>query len=575
VSLSSIIASSSAALVKTQYAISVSDTNIANAGDTSISRKTYSASANTTTSALTEGAVSRAANAYLTKTVIAKAAEAGRTSVIEEYLQSYDAALGTTDGDDDLSSLLDAYASALSGLAASPTSTAEKTSTVTALGAVVTSLGEVSDEIQSLRTEANRSIADTVDEINASLAKVASLNDQIAQGTLAGDDMSDLEDQRDAALETLSGLMGASYYVDSDNRAVVYASSGDLLVGSRAATLSYTASSTLDASSAYPGDISGIYLNGKDITTSITSGELGGLIALRDEILPNEQAELDALAAALIDQVNTTANQGSAYPAPQALTSSADVAASDAFSATGSVRIAVLDSEGTVVSTQDVDLSAYATVSDLVAALDALDGLSASISSDGKLVLAADDSANGVALGALDAAVGADGEDFSSYFGFNDLLTGSGAGDIALADAIAEDPDRLPTGMLDDGASLAAGDIGLASGDVSTVTALSDALSASLDFPAAGDLAALSDSLSGYAARFVSGAASLISAAASASETAQSAFDYAQTRLQNETAVNLDEELALLTQYQTQYEANAQMISMARDLFDTLVAMMN
>ena len=136
-SLNSIISSASAALIKTQYAISITDTNIANASDTSISRKTYSATANTTVLALTEGTVGRVTNSYLSKTMIAKAAEAGRTSVIDEYMQSYDAALGTTDGGDDLSSLLDAYATALSGLASSPTSSAEKSSAVSALSAVV------------------------------------------------------------------------------------------------------------------------------------------------------------------------------------------------------------------------------------------------------------------------------------------------------------------------------------------------------------------------------------------------------------------------------------------------------
>lgn len=574
-SLNSIITSASAALIKTQYAISVADTNIANASDTSVSRKTYAATANTTTSALSEGTVSRTADAYLTKTVITKAAEAGRTNVIDEYLQSYDAALGTTDGDDDISSLLDAYDAALSSLASSPTAAAQKTAVVSALETVASGLGELSDEIQSLRTEANKSIADTIDEINANLSKIASLNDQIAQGTQTGADTTDLEDQRDAALETLSGLMGVSYYTNSENRVMVYAASGDLLVGAKAASLSYTASSTLDATSAYPGEIAGIYLNGKDITTSLTGGELGGLISLRDEILPDEQAKLDALAATLIDQINSASNQGAAYPAPQTLTSSATVSESDAFSATGSVRVAVLDSAGAVVSTQDIDLSAYSTLADLVSALDGISGLSAVISSDGELTLTADSASNGVALGALDSAVGASADDFSSFFGFNDLLSGSGAGDIAVSSALSTDPDRLPMGVLDASSGLAAGDIGLAAGDVTTTQALSDLLSQSLSFSAAGDFAAQTNSLSGYAARFVSGAATLISLASSNADSAQSAYDYATTRLQNQTAVNLDEEVALLTQFQTQYEANAQMISMARDLFDTLISMVN
>ena len=51
--------------------------------------------------------------------------------------------------------------------------------------------------------------------------------------------------------------------------------------------------------------------------------------------------------------------------------------------------------------------------------------------------------------------------------------------------------------------------------------------------------------------------------------------DAAQTRLSNLTGVNLDEETAYLTQLQTQYQANAQLISVARDLFNTLITMLS
>ena len=57
--------------------------------------------------------------------------------------------------------------------------------------------------------------------------------------------------------------------------------------------------------------------------------------------------------------------------------------------------------------------------------------------------------------------------------------------------------------------------------------------------------------------------------------SALSTYEAATTRLQNTTAVNVDEELALLTTYQSQYEANAQLVSMVQELFDTLIQMVN
>jgi len=49
----------------------------------------------------------------------------------------------------------------------------------------------------------------------------------------------------------------------------------------------------------------------------------------------------------------------------------------------------------------------------------------------------------------------------------------------------------------------------------------------------------------------------------------------AATRLANLTAVNLDEELAMLEIYEQGYQANAQLMSMVQDLFDALISMVS
>jgi flagellar hook-associated protein 1 FlgK len=51
-------------------------------------------------------------------------------------------------------------------------------------------------------------------------------------------------------------------------------------------------------------------------------------------------------------------------------------------------------------------------------------------------------------------------------------------------------------------------------------------------------------------------------------------FSTAQSRMQNLTNVNTDEELAQLTSLEQQYQANAQMITTVRALFSALMQMM-
>jgi flagellar hook-associated protein 1 FlgK len=566
-SLSSIIGAAGSALSASQTRIAVTNLNVANADDLTYARKTVTSAVTTTTVALSDATILRVADSYLSKTVLKTAAAAGGDAVTDSYMQSYDAALGSTDGDDDISSLMTAFSTALTALASSPDATS-KAQLVSDVSALADGIQSLSSEVQDLRTQANSQIETTVGTVNQTLKSLASLNDQIATVTAQGGDTTSLEDQRDAALTTLSGLMGVSSYVTADNQLRIYTTGGDALLGTTAATLGYTSSSQLWAEATYPGSISGILLNGKDVTTSLTTGELGALVTLRDQTLPAEQDKLDALAATLIAQVNAVTNAGISVPAPNSLTSAGAVSATDAFSATGTLRVAVTDSGGKIVSTQDLDLSSYATVGDLVTALNGVGGLSASIGSDGKLSITATDSANGVSLAD-------DGAGVSARFGFNDLLTGSTASDIGVSSKLTSDPGGLPTAALSMTATLAVGDLALASGDSTVADKLASLLTTSVSFAAAGSQAARTVSLSSYASNFVSGAAAMIAAAASQSEASTAASEAATSRLQNLTAVNIDEELANLTQYQTQYEANAQLISIARDLFDTLVSMVS
>ena len=116
------------------------------------------------------------------------------------------------------------------------------------------------------------------------------------------------------------------------------------------------------------------------------------------------QDELDTLATALIDALNEAYNAGTTLPAPDSLTGTTSVSTSDAFSATGTLRVALVDDEGGLVSYADFDLSTYSPVGDLVSAIDATAGLDASVT-DGVLTIASTDG-SGVALTDMDAEIG-------------------------------------------------------------------------------------------------------------------------------------------------------------------------
>jgi flagellar hook-associated protein 1 FlgK len=573
-SLSGILNTAAAGIDATDYKIAVSNANLVNAGDTTYSRKVANVPIVAPNTPLSNATVTRVADAYLTRTTAQTSADASRDQAINDVMQSYDAALGDTSDGNDVSSRLTALQSAITNLTAQGADASSKSQVVSAASQLAITVRGLSSTIQSLRSQADQDIGSTVDEINNATAQIDSLNRQIVAAQSSGGDTADLEDQRDAALQTLSSDIGVTYYVGPDDRMQVFTTSGDLLVGSQANPISYTTTTTLSAQATYPGAISGITLGGKDITTDLTTGKLAGLVTLRDQTLPSEQSKLDALSQGLISAANAASNAGTAYPPPSSLTGTRTVSASDVFSATGTLRVAVTDSSGTVTATQDIDLSGISTVQDLANALSAVPGLTAQVDSQGHLALSTA-SGQGVALADIGVQVTGGGTSVSGYFGLNDLFTGTGAGDIALNSAIASDPNRLPTATLSTASGLAAGQIGVASGDTSNADALSQALNAQQSFPAAGDFAAQTTSLTSYAASFVSSAAQLVSDSSAKASASEATFTAAQTRLQNTTNVNTDEELANLSNLEQQYQANAQMIATVRTLFSALMTMMS
>jgi flagellar hook-associated protein 1 FlgK len=575
-SLSSILTTASAALTNTEYQIALTNQNVANASDPTYTTKSAQIATVTDTVAVSSATTTRAADTYLTAAVNSAATASGYDAAISSALQSYDAALGTVGDGNDLSSLLTTMQSALTSLSASPDSAAAKGVVISSASQLAQAVSGLSSTIQSLRTQANTDIGSTVQEVNDSLDQIAALNSQISSGTAQGADVTNLEDQRDAALQTLSGDMGVSYFTTGDNQVQIYTAAGQALLGGGTVNhLSYTDSSSLGSQSTYPGSISGIMLNGADVTTTLTSGKLGGLIQLRDTTLVNEQQKLDAFATGLISQANAASNAATAYPPPAQLTGDKTVAGTDPFSASGVLRVAVVSSNGAVTSTQDLNLSSYSTVSQLMAGLNGIPGVSASINGSGQLVIAATGSGTGVALADMGASVSPAGVGVSNYFGLNDLFTGSDSTDIAANSTLIANPSALPSGALSTAAGLAPGATALSSADTTLADGLRAALSANIGFPSAGPLSAQTTSLQAYASTVVASAASVVSTASSRADSSSALLSAATTRLQNLTTVNTDQEMALLTSYQQQYQANAQLISAERTLFSTLLTMMS
>ena len=569
------------ALRTSEVGIAVASSNVANADTDGYTRKTASnvtRSTGTNISSVDVTAVSSNVDRYLLKTLVAAQSDLGYTDTRNSYLDQMQSALGSVSDDDsggtDIGSMIDALADTLGTLATSPESESAKAATVQDLSDLAESLRSTSSSIQSLRAQADDEIAGTVDGINETLNSIDSLNDQIVKGKALGQNVTDLEDQRNTALKSLATNIDVTYQVDDSGLMRISTASGKSLLDSKVHELSYTPAASVSAGTVYSASgtsgssgFGGIMLNGTDVTGSSLGGTLGALVQLRDTDLPAQQASLDELATTLMDSLNAIQNQGTSYPAPQSLTGTETVSAGDALKVTsGTLRVAVTDSSGTAAEVLDIDLSTMSTLQDVVDAINTMSNATASISADGKLVISANSASNGIALGGDEGA-------FSDAYGMNDLLTGTGASDIKVATRIAGDSSLLATGALSPTSGLTAGDTVLTSGEGSVAQALYAAFSTSHDFDASGGLSARSTTFAGYAGAVIQGAATLADTASAAYDSQNTYTSSLESTFTSQSGVNVDEETAAISTLQSAYEAAAAVMKTLQEMFSTALDM--
>ncbi|MDR3476231.1 MAG: flagellar hook-associated protein FlgK [Devosia sp.] len=558
-------------LTAVQLKMQVASSNVANADTDGYTRKTATQTA-TVTAGVGSGtavtAITSTVDKYLLKDLTTAATALGAATTTDSYASELGTLFGSvTSSDNSGTSLADMIAtlqSDVSSLASTPESDTLGAQVVDALDTVASQLREDSSSIQSMRADADGEIADDAGSVNDALNTIADLNKQIVAAKSRNESTADLEDQRNEALQTVAGYMNVNSYVNSNDEMTISTAGGTTLLDSQVHELSYDNAGTVTADTVF----SPVTVGGKDVTANITSGTIGALITQRDDTLPAAQSELDGLAQQLASAVNAVSNTATSVPPPSSLTGTADVAADDAFSATGTVRIAVTDDSGALVSYQDLDLADYSTVGGLVDALNGISGVTASLDS-GTLKLSTS-SGQGIAIGDIGDSVGSDGQGFSSYFGLNDLLTGTSAADIAVRSDVLSGATNLPTATLDIADNPSVGDSVLTTSST-VANNLYDALTANQTFSAAGTLSARTSSLTDYAGAIVSQVGSAATSAASTLTSKQTAYDTLSTSFSSESGVNLDEETANLSSLEQEYSVSAQLLSVVTSMFDALL----
>lgn len=568
-SLSNIMSTGTSALLTTQSQIAVTSSNIGNADDTSYTRKTASTSTLVLAGqgvGVTSTTVTNSINLALERQIMGATSDAAHDAAISDTLESLVTTLGSVDTETGLQATATDILNALSEAVASGGDSSSNQSVVDALDAWADELVDTSQAIQQARTDVDSQITEVVDDINASLERLEKINGEIASASARGLSTADLQDQQRAELETLSGYLDISYYYQDNGEVRIFSSGGQTLLTSVAQELSYDSFGRMSADAVYDpangGGIAGIEISGQDVTATLSGGTLGALLELRDETLPALQAELDDLAATVAEAVNAVSNASTAVPAPAGLTSRDGMATGDAITGTGTMTLVELSDDGTVLSSQDFDLSSFTTTQELLDAIAASGDYTVTTDADGAITITSIDG-NGIAIGG-DGSI--DDTGVSQFFGFNDLLRGDDASSLRISETLSAS--TLPVTSL---TSTVVGEQALASGDTAALQSLASVLENPIAFSEAGSQKADSQTLVARIASIIDGVSDAASDAASDASLSESVRSNLSTSFSNSYGVNVDEELAILTTLQQSYDTAAQILSVAQEMFETLL----
>ncbi len=199
---------------------------------------------------------------------------------------------------------LSSFFSAWSSLEANPTESSLRQGVLSAATNLASDFNSAAQQLSSQAASVDQQSAGLVTQINNLTSQIAQLNTQISSQS-PNQDAGTLEDARETAISQLSSLIGVNQIQNQGNSLTLTTTSGAVLVsGSQSFALS-------------SGVVNGVThffdSNNNDITAGLTGagGELGGLLTVRDQDIPQVQSALDTLAYDLGSAVNTQNEAGS------------------------------------------------------------------------------------------------------------------------------------------------------------------------------------------------------------------------------------------------------------------------
>ncbi len=444
-SLNGIASAALSALQTNSTALKVVSNNVANLNTQGYARRVVN-QATLSNGGLLGGVtiedIQRVSDQFLDAEALSAGSSSARYDTQSSVFDQLNGLLGAPGDSTSLMAQLGNVSSSLGQAALSPASSANQLGALNSFQGLAGTISSLASQVSGLRDQVDQQVTTAVSGVNTLVKQIYDLNAQIANTQVSNDDSSALLDQRDTALQSLAQLVGIRTVQQPNGGVTVMTEDGVNLVGDSYAQLSYT-----------PGANNGTYgaITTQDINprsgapigtpqnfdSHLASGQIKGLIDMRDGTLADIGVELGNLARTTAQAYNTAHNANTSFPPPAALTGhNTGLLAGDALNFTGKTTVAVADSSGDLVSRVDVDFGAQTisvdggpsssfanTVGGFASALNTALGSNGSASFSNGVLSVQASGGNGIVV-QDDATTPASrgGAGFSQFFGLNDLF---------------------------------------------------------------------------------------------------------------------------------------------------------
>jgi flagellar hook-associated protein 1 FlgK len=503
--------------------------------------------------------VSRQIDTALQSRLQSATSDSSAASTASQWLGQVQSAYNALSGDD-ISANMTSFFSAWSNLANNPQDEGQRAVVLQDGAQLAQQFQGVRSALTTLGSNVNSQITSLAQQANSLAGEIANLNGQIvsAQGGTGGT-ANQLLDQRDADVTQLSQLMNVQTVQQPNGVVNVYVGSEPLVMNAQSMGIT-TAQSTTNGTTTQGLPVTSLVFQNNGGNMNVTSGQLGALMSVQQQINSNID-QVDTLAHNVINQVNQIHSSGQGLEGVTSVTATNSVsdatAALDSTQAglkytpvNGSFVIHVTQgSSGLDTSTLvkvSLGSSGSTSLNDLAASLNAISGVSATVT-DGKLTISSTDPDATISFSQDSSGVLAD-------LGINTFFTGSDASNIAMNQTLTGQPDLLAAAQNGD------------PDDNSNALALANLENSSV--PELGG----SSLQQNYQSIINNIGASTANAQTNATAT-QDVTDTLQSQQSSLSGVSLDEETMNLMQQQQAYQGAARLITTISAMMQTLIAM--